>query len=118
MFDHDDITFPSGFIVLPYELNLDPRTNMLVVPSKDHVELAVQLGRCFLSINKASARLSFWLTMKRHLSQGQAFKAKLKEWLRRARTEPAELVATEIVDDIACGSEYIPLCQEVLEVGK
>ena len=121
IFEEEKVVIPTCFIVLPYELQYDPKIRRLVVAKNedhaDNVELAVKIGKHLLDINNATARLSFWLMMKKNLSEndGGVFKAKLKDWLKRARSEAGELVAMEIVQHIGCGTEYIDICREMLE---
>jgi len=117
VFEEDKIVVPTCLVILPYELIFDDNRN-LVVP-KDKLHLAIEVGKHLLDINKATARLSFWLMMKKNMSgnDGHAFKAKLKNWLKRARTEHRDVVAKEIVSAINCGNEYLMLCREMLEKG-
>jgi hypothetical protein len=119
IFEEEKVVIPTCFIVLPYELQYDVKLRRLTVAKHDseNLELAIKIGKHLLDINNATARLSFWLMMKKNLSEndGGVFKAKLKDWLKRARSEAGELVAQEIVQHIQCGSEYIPICREMLE---
>jgi len=133
IFEEEKVVIPTCFIVLPYELKYDARDRRLTIPVSTtanesprgaddgtaNIATAIELGLYLLDINKATARLSFWLMMKKNLSEndGGVFKMKLRQWLQRARTEPGELVAMEIVSDIGCGGEYINICREMLEKG-
>jgi len=117
VFEEEKIAVPTFFMVLPYELQQDHVSGNLLCP-KEYYNTAVILGKHLLNVNKATSRLSFWLMMKKNLHENDGvFKSKLKTWLRRARTEPGELVAMEIVSEIGCGSEYVNICREMLEKG-
>jgi len=117
VFEEEKIVVPTCLIILPYQLTVSA-DGRLTVPH-NHIDTAIRVGKHLLDINKATARLSFWLMMKKNMAgnNGPLFKSRLKDWLKRARTEPGELVAKEIVKAIGCGEEYIPLCREMLEKG-
>ena len=120
VFDEEKIVVPTCMMVLPYELQMNMTDNVLNL-SNNHrkIDLAIEIGTHLLDINATTARLSFWLMMKKNLADrdGHEFKSKMKMWLKRARTEASEVVAREIVSAIGCGSEYIGLCVEMLEKG-
>lgn len=117
IYDEDKIIVPTAFMVLPYQLEWNHIEASFVAPESTGLELAVTIGKHLLDINNATARLSFWLMMKKNLSgsDGGAFKSKFKLWLKRVHYEPGELVAMEIIRDIGCEEEYINVCREVLE---
>jgi hypothetical protein len=116
-FATEQIAFPTCLVVLPYTLNIDEATNMPVASANPRlISCAVQLGKCLLEINKATARLSFWLMMSGKMRGPDAneFKAQLQEWLKRARFESCYSIAMEIVNGLGCGVNYVRICEEVL----
>ena len=125
-FATDQIAVPCCLMMLPYEVNMD-ETNTPTITSNDTVtrlniaspELitrAVKLGKYLLNINKATARLSFWLMMNGKMKEpvGNVFKAQLQDWLRRARDEPVSVIAKELVRALGCDPNYVMICEEVL----
>uniref|UniRef100_A0A7S4IR18 Protein kinase domain-containing protein n=1 Tax=Odontella aurita TaxID=265563 RepID=A0A7S4IR18_9STRA len=134
VFDEDKVVVPTCLMVLPYQMiHLDDdegggggggescgNVGGLSVPTdRQNLSRAVEIGKHLLDINTSTARLSFWLMMKKNLADrdGSEFKSKMKMWLKRARTEASDMVAKEIVNAIGCGREYIGLCMEMLEKG-
>jgi len=121
LFEEDVIVIPTCLIVLPYELKWNSSTsNLLISPlveNPNNAEVLSSIRKCLLDINNLTARLSFWLMMKKNLSgsDGGVFKSKLKDWLKRVNYEPGEVVAMEMLQDIGCEAEYINVCREVLE---
>jgi len=120
VFDEEKVVVPTCLVVLPYKLEWNESDKAMVAPNDiNSVGMAVTIGKHLLEINKATARLSFWLMMKKNLADksGSQFKTQMKSWLKRARSEPCDVVAREIVDAIGCGMEYKSLCMEMLEKG-
>ena len=118
VFEEEIIVVPTCLIVLPYQLRDDKGEEKPVLTSIEaNLETAVHIGKHLLDINKSTAKLSFWLMMKKKMTgkEGKVFKAQLKDWLKRARSEPCDVVANEIVKAIGCGNEYNKLCREILE---
>jgi len=116
-FAMDQIAFPTCLMVLPYGLNFDESINRPVAAANPRlISCAVKLGKCLLEINKATARLSFWLMMggKMRGSDGNEFKSQMQEWLKRARYESCSSIAMEIVNGLGCGTNYAMICEEVL----
>jgi len=113
----DQIAFPTCLMVLPYSLDFDESINRPVAAANPRlVSCAVKLGKCLLEINKATARLSFWLMMsgKMRAGDGMQFKSQMQEWLKRARFESCASIAMEIVNGLGCGTNYAMICEEVL----
>jgi len=117
-FSTDRIAFPTCFVVLPYGLQLDETQNRFcAVPSPEYASCAERLGKCLLEINKATARMSFWMKMNdkiRDPRNGDNFKSQMQEWIKRARVEPCNAVAKEIVKSLGLGPNYALLCEEIL----
>ena len=115
IFEEEKIVVPTSLVILPYELKYEKSNIPLKVP-EDSYDLAVEIGKHLLDINMTTARLSFWLMMKKKMTgQESGFKKKMKKWLERARqdSEVARIVAREIVIEIDCGEDYIDICHEV-----
>lgn len=118
-FSTDRIAFPTCFVVLPYDLQLDESQNRYcAMPSKEYASCAERLGKCLLEINKATARMSFWIRMNdkiRDPRNGDNFKSQMQEWIIRAR-QPDNLnaIAKEIVKSLGLGPNYNLLCEEIL----
>eukprot|EP00957_Ditylum_brightwellii_P046947 3563458-Ditylum_brightwellii.AAC.1 len=105
VFDEEKVVVPTCLVVLPYKLEWNESDKAMVAPNDiNSVGMAVTIGKHLLEINKATARLSFWLMMKKNLADksGSQFKTQMKSWLKRARSEPCDVVAREIVDAIGC----------------
>lgn len=137
IFEEDRLVIPTGIVVLPYELQAssDARKSSGDWPPElrdmeadrppiregddKSLELAAFIGLNLLEINLATARLAFWLTMRKNLAQnsGSEFKHRLKGWLKRARSEPCVDVAEDIMSTIGLGPEFLGICKEVLEKG-
>ena len=120
VFEEEKIIIPTSFIVLPYELKWNLSKNCTETPNDlNTVELATKIGKCLLDINITTARLSFWLAMKKNLNKnnGGEFKSKMKAWLIRARKEKTDIVAREMISEIKFPVEYIGICREMLEKG-
>jgi len=120
IFDEEKIVVPTCLMVLPYKLEFE--NDYLIVDGEENMNLVEQVGLRLLEINKATARLSFWLMMKGTMSksgksENQTFKSKIKAWQKRAKSESADTVAREVLSEIGCGSEYTGLCKEVLAEG-
>jgi len=83
----------------------------------DTLLLGQSIGKSFLEINLATAKLSFWLKMKDLLSQpaGKVFKDKVRSWIHRARFESSHDIAREIITSIGFGDEYQGVCVEMLD---
>ena len=116
-FATDQIAFPCCLMVLPYSLNFDQSMSRPVAAANSRlISCAVELGKCLLEINKATARLSFWLMMSAKMrgQGGNEFKSQLQEWLKRARYESCTSIALEIVNGLGCGANYSMICEEVL----
>lgn len=117
-FAADQIAFPCCLMVLPYVLNFDESINRPVAAqlSPMIVSCAVKLGKHLLEINKATARLSFWLMMSKKMRgpDGDIFKSQMQEWLKRARYESCSSIALEIVTGLGCKPSYAMVCEEVL----
>ncbi|KAL3823545.1 LOW QUALITY PROTEIN: hypothetical protein ACHAXA_002886 [Cyclostephanos tholiformis] len=116
-FATDQIVFPCCLIALPYTLSVNESSNRpLILSDPKLISLAVQLGKCFLEINRATARMSFWLRMgaKMRGQDGNDFKSQMQEWLVRAKSEPCATIAREIVHSLDCGTNYEMICYEVL----
>jgi hypothetical protein len=116
-FATDQIAFPCCLMVLPYTLNVNESSDRPIISSNSKlISLAVRLGKCFLEINKATARMSFWLRMgaKMKGQDSNAFKSQMQQWLIRAQTEPSTSIAKEIVYGLECDAKYVKICDEVL----
>jgi hypothetical protein len=116
-FATDQIAFPCCLMVLPYTLNVIESSDRPIISSNSKlISLAVRLGKCFLDINKATARMSFWLRMgaKMKGQDSNAFKSQMQQWLIRAQTEPITSIAKEIVYGLECDAKYVKICDEVL----
>jgi len=116
-FATDQIAFPTCLVVLPYSLKFDESINRPIAPTNPRIlSTAVTLGKCLLEINKATARLSFWLMMSGKMKGGDGieFKSQMQDWLKRARYESCSSIAMEIVSGLGCGSNYAGICEEVL----
>ena len=118
-FSTDRIAFPTCFVVLPYALQLDESLNYVATPSPEYASCAERLGKCLLEINKATARMSFWIKMNdkiRDPRNGDIFKSQMQDWIKRARVEPCNAIALEIVNSLGLGPNYALLCEEMLSV--
>jgi len=116
-FATDQIAFPCCLMVLPYTLNVIESSDRPIIASNSKlISLAVRLGKCFLDINKATARMSFWLRMGAKMKghDSNAFKSQMQQWLIRAQTEPITSIAKEIVHGLDCDAKYVKICDEVL----
>lgn len=117
-FSTDRIAFPTCFVVLPYRLQLDGSQNIYcATPSPEFSSCAERLGKCLLEINKATARMSFWMRMNdkiRDPKNGDKFKSQMQEWIKRARVESCNAIAKEIVKSLGLGPNYALLCEEIL----
>jgi serine/threonine protein kinase len=116
-FATDQVAFPTCLVVLPYGLNIDESIGRPIAAANPRlISCAVRLGKCLLDINKATARLSFWLMMsgKMRGGDGDRFKNQMQEWLKRARYESCYSIAMEIVNGLGCGMHYVRICEEVL----
>ena len=81
-FATDQIAFPCCLMVLPYTLNVNESSDRPIISSNSKlISLAVRLGKCFLDINKATARMSFWLRMgaKMKGQDSNAFKSQMQQ---------------------------------------
>jgi len=134
IFEEERLVVPTGIVVLPYELQVPSgasgdsppevrviETDRLSINEGDDksLEMAAFIGLNMLEINLATARLAFWLTMRKNLAKnsGSEFKHRLKGWLKRARTEPCIDVAEDILSTIGLGPDFLGVCKEVLEKG-
>ena len=134
IFEEERLVVPTGIVVLPYELHVSSDasgdwppelrgTNANAPSIKEgddkSLEMAAFIGLNLLEINLATARLAFWLTMRKNLAKnsGSEFKHRLKGWLKRARSEPCIDVAEDILSTIGLGPEFLGVCKEVLEKG-
>ena len=134
IFEEERLVIPTGIVVLPYELPVSSdasgdwppelRGTNADIPSikkgdDKSLEMAAFIGLNLLEINLATARLAFWLTMRKNLAKnsGSEFKHRLKGWLKRARSEPCIDVAEDILSTIGLGPEFLGVCKEVLEKG-
>ena len=119
VFDRIDIIpFPTSFILLPYRMNVNVTNGKLEVPRNlQSLIMAETIGKHLLAINTLTAKLSFWLKMKRNLSNtnGKQFKTLLIEFIKRAHTESSETIAKEILSAVGCGPEYTAICIEMLD---
>ena len=116
-FATDQIAFPTCLVVLPYGLTVDETLNRPIASSNPRIiSCAVRLGKCLLEINKATARLSFWLMMSGKMKggNGNEFKFQMQDWLKRARYEPCSTIAREMTNGLGCGKNYATICEEVL----
>jgi len=116
-FATDQIAFPCCLMVLPYTLDFDESINRPVAAADPRlISCAVRLGKCLLEINKATARLSFWLMMSAKMrgQSGNEFKSQMQEWLKRARYESCSSIAKVMVAGLGCGMNYAMICEEVL----
>lgn len=114
----DDIKVPTNFIVLPYRLSWNERTDTFEAPADvKNLLLAENIGKHLLRINLFSAKLYFWLRVKENLAEtsGREFKAKIIKWIRRARTEGSVSIAKEFVRAIKCDPAYEPICVEMFD---
>ena len=116
-FAAEQVVFPTCLVVLPYDLRWDESLNRPVATlSQKFLSCAESLGYCLLEINKATARLSFWLMMNAKMrgEDGDEFKSQMKIWLKRARVEPCQIIAIQIVNALGCSPNYTMLCEEIL----
>ncbi|KAL9188156.1 hypothetical protein ACHAXT_006534 [Thalassiosira profunda] len=116
-FATEQIAIPTCLVVLPYQLSIDPSSRRPALSTEPRIiSSAVQLGQCLLEINKATARLSFWLMMNGKIRgrDGDEFKERLQNWLQRSRHEPCASIAKEIVNGLGCDMNYAMICEEVL----
>jgi len=114
----DNIKVPTSFIVLPYRLSWNERTDTFEAPADvKNLLLAENIGKHLLRINLFSAKLYFWLRVKENLAEtsGKEFKAKIIKWIRRARTEGSVSIAKEFVTAIKCDPAYEPICVEMFD---
>jgi hypothetical protein len=114
-FEMVQIAFPCALMMLPYTINSSQPSNPKHCPATKF-SLAARIGECFLEINKATARMSFWLRMgvKMRGQDSSAFKIQIQEWLKRAQTESCASIAIEIVSGLDCDVKYAMICEEVL----
>ena len=121
IFDEDKIVVPTCFVVLPYTLRVEKNfgKRRIVMNSEEHVETAIKIGTHFLEINKATAKLSFWLLMNQHAFGGTKglFKTRLKTWQKDARVISPVKVATGILQEIGGSPEYMAMCIEMITQG-
>jgi hypothetical protein len=84
--------------------------------------LAIEVGQYLLEINTITAKLSFFLLMKRSLGAGKSqaivFKTKFKAWTKRAKSESSERASREILKNIGCGKEYADICAAAMAEGE
>ena len=117
-FSTDRIAFPTCFIVLPYQLQFDESQNRYCAILSPEYSLSVErLGKCLLEMNKATARMSFWIKMNdkiRNPRKGDKFKTQMQQWIKRARVESCRTIAMEIVKSLGLGQDYVLLCEEIL----
>lgn len=118
VFEEEIIVVPTCLIILLYQLKVDKDNERPILTSIDsNLDTAVQIRKHLLDANKSIVKLAFWLMMKKKMTgkEGKVFKAQLKDWLKRSRSEPYRVVANEIVMAIGYGHEYNKLCREILE---
>jgi len=125
-FATDQIAVPCCLMMLPYAVNMDETNTPTItsndtvtrlnIPSPELITRAEKLGKYLLNINKATARLSFWLMMNAKMKEpvGNVFKAQLQDWLKRARDEPVSVIAQELIRSLGCNPNYVMICEEVL----
>jgi len=118
-FTTDQVTIPTSLVVLPYDIKWNNLLNRPIATSSGDISSTVEkLGRCLLEINKATARLSFWIAINTKMrgNEGDKFKSKMKHWLKRVRSDPSDIriIAVQIVESIDCSLSYTGLCEEVL----
>ena len=94
---------------------------MTIISFNNCQKTAQIIGKHILNMNAATARLSFWLAMKKNfVDNNDGFKDKLTSWLQRGHhTETrAELieVAKEVVAAIGYNEQYVGICLEMLQV--
>ncbi len=114
----EDIMFPTGLILLPYKLELNPHNSVLETPrDQQSLSLGEMVGNQLIKLHTVIAKLSFWLRVKENLSQkgGGEFKAKVMSWIQRARTEGSESIAKEIVSAVDCDERFEGICIEMLD---
>jgi len=122
VFETSDVVAPTCLMALPYQLKWSITENRLVAPSFNNCQKTAQtIGKHLLDMNAATARLSFWLAMKKNfVDNNDGFKDKLTSWLQRGHhTETkAELieVAKEVVAAIGYNEQYVGICLEMLQV--
>jgi len=112
-----EIKVPTCFIVLPYELRWDSRSQLLEPQDHKSLALAEKIGLHLLDIHTITAKLSFWLRVKENLTEqnGKEFKSKIINWIQRARQEESTKIAKEIVSSIKCDQAYEEICVEMLD---
>ena len=123
VFETGDVVAPTCLMALPYQLKWDIRSERLVAPTFDQgQEKARQIGQYLLEINAATARLSFWLAMKKNFVDNcDNFQQKLAHWLQRGSISHITLqekraVAKEVIEAIGYSEQYLSICMEMLQV--
>ena len=114
----EDILFPTSLIVLPYQLQLNLKTNELEMASnQESLSFGEKIGDQLIKLNTVIAKLIFWLKMKENLSEqgGSNFKKKIIAWIRRARAEGSQSIAQEIVASIGFDKRFEGICREMLD---
>lgn len=118
IFNEEKVVVPTCLIVLPYklELNAKVRRSQIVINADDDIRVSLEIGTYLLDINKATARLYFWLLLKRQAlnSHKGTFKARMKAWQKECRARSIEMVANDILKEIGCAMEYKAICFEML----
>jgi len=115
----EDISVPTCFIILPYHLCRNSLGHLEAPQNITSLSIGEKIGKHLLDINTATAKLSFWLKMKVFISEenGTEFRARLRLWLQRARTEASQDIAKEMISSIGCDKHYESICVELLDEG-
>lgn len=116
VFEEEKIVVPTCLIILPYKLALEGKGDNPCAKNAPQ-KLVVEIGVNLLEINRATARMSFWLMMKKNMSGKNSanFKAKMKEWLRESKNGRGSGASRKILEAIGCGDEYKEICIEMLQ---
>jgi hypothetical protein len=114
----DEIKVPTGFIILPYKLEWNDTRHIYEAPMDSrNLAKAEKIGKHLLNINTLTAKLYFWLRVKENLAEekGKEFKAKIINWIQRAREEGSETIAEEIVSAVNHTKAFEAICIEMLD---
>ena len=112
-----DICVPTCFMILPYKLHWGSSGHFEAPQNISSLAIGEKVGKYLLEMNAVTAKLSFWVKMKVLTSEknGTKNRARLKTWLKRARTETSNDIAREIIGCIGCDEDYEAICVEMLD---
>jgi len=123
VFETEDVVAPTCLVALPYQLKLDISDGeRLIAPEVDRGQVKARMvGQLLLDLNAATARLSFWLAMKKNFfDNGDNFQEKLAAWFQRASSlhitkEEKTAIAKEVITAIDYSEQYLSICMEMLD---